>query len=66
MLTDRQIHRMQRDADDAERNEASTDGVIILARHVQDLLGEVARLRQWDQDRWLLDKWKEQNGTQGT
>jgi hypothetical protein len=63
MLTDRQLADITSDVTavlGSERGVSPNER--LLARHARYLLDEVARLRQWDQDRWLLEKWKEQNG----
>lgn len=65
MLTDRQLADIQADVEFTLNNKQAGKDAYLLARHGQYLLDEVARLRQWDQDRWLLKKWDEQNGRKG-
>lgn len=64
MLTDQQLNDMQTDALAVYTNPRNTDmALAVMARHVVYLLAEVVRLRQWDQDRWLLKKWDETKGS---
>lgn len=58
MLTPRQLADMRADANDLQKNPASTTDQLVLARHIQYLLDEVERLSQTDKDRWEVDQFR--------